>query len=92
MMIQSLLLALLIASLGQAAQNEEVRHHPDHPRVQLTEDARVQGYSERNYTWPIETFRPNTEGWNKIMRARLGQVEEIEDTVSGRWMLVVVCW
>lgn len=45
----------------------------------FTEDERIAEYHARNFTWPIPEFQPNTEGWDRLMRHRLRQVEEIKD-------------
>ena len=49
-----------------------------------TEVERLEQFNARNYTWPVREFQPNTPGWDKLMRHRLRQVEEIEDRQS-RW-------
>jgi hypothetical protein len=41
--------------------------------------ARVQGYNDRGYQWPVPEFVPNTPGWKKLMEDRLEQVSAIED-------------
>ena len=41
--------------------------------------ARLQGYKDRGYQWPVPEFIPNTPGWNKLMEDRLEQVSHIED-------------
>jgi hypothetical protein len=48
----------------------------------FTEDERVAEYHARNWTWPIPEFKPNTEGWDRLMRHRLRQVEEIEERME----------
>jgi hypothetical protein len=45
----------------------------------FTEPERLAAYHARNWTWPIPEFQPNTEGWDRLMRRRLRQVEEIEN-------------
>ena len=47
----------------------------------LIEDERVAEYHNREHKWPPlhEEFVPNTNGWRKIMRRRLEQVQRIED-------------
>ena len=47
----------------------------------LIEDERVAEYHNRDHKWPPldEEFVPNTNGWRKIMRHRLEQVQRIED-------------
>lgn len=49
------------------------------PAEAYTEEERMKNYHLRNYTWPIPQFKPNTPGWDALMRHRLRQVEEIED-------------
>lgn len=46
----------------------------------LMEDERLAEYHRRNYTWPIETFLPNTPGWNALMQRRLNQVGVIKES------------
>ena len=48
----------------------------------LYEPDRIAEYHRRNHTWPPldEDFIPNTDGWRKIMRRRMEQVQRIEDT------------
>ncbi|KAL7569909.1 hypothetical protein ACA910_008573 [Epithemia clementina (nom. ined.)] len=46
----------------------------------LNEEDRLVEYHKRNYTWPVETYLPNTEGWRNLMESRLHQVEEIENS------------
>jgi hypothetical protein len=41
--------------------------------------ARLQGYTDRGYQWPVPEFVPNTPGWKKLMEDRLEQVSTIED-------------
>ena len=45
-----------------------------------TEEERLAAYAANNYSWPIPQFQPPTPGWDKLMRHRLRQVEEIADT------------
>ena len=42
-----------------------------------TEEERLAAYAAANYTWPIPQFQPPTPGWDKLMRHRLRQVEEM---------------
>jgi hypothetical protein len=44
-----------------------------------TEVERLEQFFARNHSWPVRQFQPNTPGWDKLMRHRLRQVEEIED-------------
>ena len=37
----------------------------------------VAEYHERNYTWPLDNYAPNTPGWRSIMEERFGQVSEL---------------
>jgi len=57
----------------------------------MEEDYRLQMYAERNYTWPIEKFVPDTKGWRKLMQRRIEQVERINGIQSryNGWMNVV---
>lgn len=50
----------------------------------LNEGDRLIEYNKRNYTWPIQTYRPNTEGWKRIHERRFRQIERMED-VSEKW-------
>jgi hypothetical protein len=44
-----------------------------------TESERVDEYHKRGRGWPITEFVPNTEGWTRLMKRRLSQVQAIED-------------
>ena len=59
-----------------------VSHHSLFVSAGLYEPERVAEYHRRNHTWPPldEDFIPNTDGWRKIMRRRMEQVQRIEDT------------
>jgi hypothetical protein len=46
---------------------------------QLMEDERIAEYTKRNYVWPIPEVNPNTPGWDRLMRRRFKQVEQIEN-------------
>lgn len=46
--------------------------------ARMTEEERLGEHHKRGYQWP-PTFKPNNEGWNKLMMERLGQVSEIDD-------------
>lgn len=46
----------------------------------LSEQERLVGYHERNYTWPIERYVPNTPGWKDLMERRFRQVAQIENS------------
>ena len=50
---------------------------PDNLKIHLTEEFRMAEYHKRNYTWPLPEFRPNTEGWKKLMTDRLAQIQEL---------------
>ncbi len=43
----------------------------------LNEDERVREYLARNYTWPPQTYVPNTPGWRRLNEHRFRQVAEI---------------
>lgn len=45
----------------------------------LDESDRLEEYYNRNYTWPLETFLPDTKGWRKILQRRFEQIQRIED-------------
>jgi hypothetical protein len=51
---------------------------------QLNEQDRLEEYKKRGYVWPLKEVVPNTTGWNKLMRRRLAQVEQV-DTTHGRY-------
>lgn len=46
----------------------------------LIEDERLAAYHERNYTWPVTNYVPNTEGWKRLFEERFRQVEEIDNS------------
>jgi len=43
----------------------------------LSDEARIAGHHAKNFTWPVREFRPNNEGWDRLMRQRLRQVAEM---------------
>jgi hypothetical protein len=45
----------------------------------LQEDVRVAEYHKRNYTWPLQTFVPDTPGWRALMEQRFHQVAQLQD-------------
>jgi hypothetical protein len=47
---------------------------------QLSEADRVAAYYERNYSWPVTNYVPNTPGWKALFDERFRQVAEIEDS------------
>lgn len=73
---------LVLTTNNVEARKKETYKHPSFPRVSLDEAERIQEWHRRNYTWPIEKFYPETEGWNKLMNQRIAQVQAIEDRVS----------
>ena len=44
-----------------------------------TEAERLAAYAAGNYSWPVPQFQPSNPGWEKLMRHRLRQVEEISN-------------
>jgi hypothetical protein len=44
-----------------------------------TETERVEQYYQRNYTWPLQQYHPNTDGWKHLLQRRFRQIERIED-------------
>lgn len=48
-------------------------------RGQLVEEERRREYENRNYTWPIVDFVPNTTGWRQLWLDRLTQISELQD-------------
>ena len=47
--------------------------------VQLREDERRIMYNTRGYEWPLPGVIPNTPGWNRLMRRRMAQVQQLPD-------------
>jgi hypothetical protein len=47
-----------------------------------TEKERIQEFYNRNHTWPVKKFSPETPGWRKLFEHRLRQVAEIEDSTD----------
>lgn len=45
---------------------------------QLQESDRVAEYKKRNYTWPLNKFRPNTIGFKNLILSRLEQVRNLQ--------------
>lgn len=76
------LLALASQCCLGAAATDEVIRHPSFPKTKLNEGDRRAEYDRRNYSWPIEKFVPDTEGWNALMKQRMEQVDELEGLVS----------
>eukprot|EP00977_Amphora_coffeiformis_P019249 scaffold7087_cov168-Amphora_coffeaeformis.AAC.8 len=81
-MMRVLLILTLTLWSPCTAKKEEIHRHPHFPRVSLSEDKRLEEYAKRNYTWPIQKFSPDTEGWTNLMKERIGQVTELEGNVS----------
>lgn len=54
--------------------------NPDDQVIQLVESERVKEYIKRNYTWPLNNYNPNTEGWKNLMEERFAQVAEMDDS------------
>lgn len=48
----------------------------------LSEEDRLIGYHERNYTWPLSQYVPNTPGWKILMDERFRQVARLPDAHS----------
>lgn len=53
---------------------------PDDQVVKLYEDQRLNEYANRNYTWPIVNYIPNTPGWKSLMEERFGQISELDSS------------
>jgi hypothetical protein len=49
---------------------------------QLIETERILEYAKRSYTWPPETFLPNTPGWSALMKDRFEQISEMDDATK----------
>jgi hypothetical protein len=45
----------------------------------LNEIDRIAEYKKRRYTYPLKEYKPNTEGWARLMGDRLKQAAEVED-------------
>jgi len=73
-------LHLLSLSSCQALESTNLGNllDPDNQKIQLVEEDRVQEYKNRNYTWPLNNYMPNTPGWKRLMEQRFAQVEELE--------------
>ncbi|CAB9515879.1 expressed unknown protein [Seminavis robusta] len=52
--------------------------------IQISDQERREGFAARNYSWPIEKMVPPTEGWDRLMRRRIRQVEALESTRTGK--------
>ena len=50
-----------------------------HPEESLDESKRMAEYRKRGYTWPPETYVPNTAGWRDLYERRFSQVEHVSD-------------
>jgi hypothetical protein len=50
-----------------------------------SEEARIAAYHERNYTWPLDNFIPDTPGWKALMERRLQQVEQLPVASHDKW-------
>jgi hypothetical protein len=48
----------------------------------LNENERLIEYRKRNYTWPLESVVPNTDGWRALMKRRFDQVAAIRNKDS----------
>jgi len=74
-------------AMTEQEEEEEEAHYETDPydesdfndETPLDESDRLIEYYKRNYTWPLETFQPNTEGWKRIYERRFRQIERIED-------------
>ena len=79
MMWSRLCLLILIPALAGGAGT--ARHgdlqNPDKQNIRLTEEHRLEEYQNRNYTWPLNNYNPQTEGWKALMEERFRQVEEM---------------
>ena len=63
-MTRLLLLLLLCQTVNGGLRNK--------PRY--TEAERQTEYKRRGYTWPLEEYLPNTEGWGALMDQRFSQI------------------
>ena len=57
-------------------KDEEVLEWGNEP---LSEEERLIGYHQRNYTWPLPHYVPNTPGWKQLMDDRFRQVARVQD-------------
>jgi hypothetical protein len=46
----------------------------------LNEAERIVEYEKRGYTYPLKEYKPNTEGWARLMGERLNQASEMDDS------------
>jgi hypothetical protein len=87
MIMRSISLTFLALLLGASVRSVEASQrgnlaNPDEQNIQLMESDRIEAYHERNYTWPIDSYVPNTAGWKSLMESRFQQVEEMEEPVK----------
>jgi hypothetical protein len=83
--MKALLFLLLVASryllfVHGVERRQGDLSNPDNQRIQLIEAERIAAYHERNYTWPLTTYVPNTPGWKALIEERFGQVAEVESS------------
>ena len=56
--------------------------NPDKQNIRLVESERVDEYYNRNYTWPVSRFVPDTPGWKRLMSERFAQVSELDGSLK----------
>jgi hypothetical protein len=68
------------SSSSHSVKPHDVMKNPDDEHITLFENERLDEYRKRNYTWPLDTFVPNTIGWKSLMEDRFGQISEMEQS------------
>jgi hypothetical protein len=79
MLSVALMLSLLFTTASAAGENDHLKN-PDNMNIRLTEPDRLVEYRKRNYTWPLNNYQPNTDGWKRLMEERFAQVAEMDES------------
>ena len=58
---------------------DEESGNDEDEEAEMSEEDRLIGYHERNYTWPLSHYVPNTPGWKLLMDERFRQVSRLQD-------------
>lgn len=77
-LLVAVLLLGALAPSARAASSAGDLSNPDSQGIQLIEPERQLEYAKRNYTWPLNNYSPNTEGWKNLMEERFAQVAEMD--------------
>jgi len=81
--IHSLATCLLAAlAVPSIATSRGDLSNPDQQNIQLVESERIEEYHNRNYTWPLNNYNPNTPGWKALMEERFHEVEEMDEPLK----------